>query len=82
MGRKKAKHPARITAKLIEIRKRLDLTQEEMAATLIKGGAEIHPGYVGSYEIGERIPTLLVVLAYAKVAKVSTDCLIDDEREL
>jgi len=53
-----------------------------MYQTLKAKGASIHPGYVSLYEIGERTPSLLVVLTYAKAAGISTDLLIDDSAEL
>jgi transcriptional regulator with XRE-family HTH domain len=44
-------------------------------------GAPIHPGHISEFESGKREPSLLVLLAYAKMAGVSTDRLIDDELE-
>jgi len=37
---------------------------------------------ISAYERGLREPDLLVLLRYAKVARVSTDVLIDDTRNL
>jgi transcriptional regulator with XRE-family HTH domain len=34
---------------------------------------------ISGYERGEREPPLPILLAYAKLAKISTDVLIDDE---
>jgi transcriptional regulator with XRE-family HTH domain len=82
MGRKKAKQPKRIAKKLREVREKLKLTREEMYKVLKDEGADIHLGYVSLYEYGQRVPTLLVVLAYAKLSNVSSDYLIDDELDL
>jgi transcriptional regulator with XRE-family HTH domain len=37
---------------------------------------------VSAYERGIREPDLLVLLRYAKLAKVSTDVLVDDSKDL
>lgn len=37
---------------------------------------------ISQYELGTREPSLLVLLAYARLAKVSVDVLIDDELDL
>jgi transcriptional regulator with XRE-family HTH domain len=37
---------------------------------------------ISEYELGKREPLLLVLLAYARVANISTDVLIDDEMDL
>lgn len=48
----------------------------------IAAGAPIYPGHISEFENGKRKPSLLVLLAYAKLAGVSTDVLIDDALEL
>lgn len=55
-----------------------------MAVLLEKNGAEktTRPSYVGDFETNRRIPSLLTLLAYARIAKVSTDYLIDDGLDL
>ena len=45
-------------------------------------GAKIHVGYIGSYEVDERIPTLLVTLAYARAVGIPMEVLVDDELDL
>jgi transcriptional regulator with XRE-family HTH domain len=82
MGRAKAEQPKLLARKVKEIRLKLGFTQEEMARALEKQGVKIYRGYVGLYEIGERMPPVLIILAYAKVAGISTDQLIDDRLEL
>lgn len=78
MGQSRRQQPARLAAKLKEIRTKLDLTQEEMAKHLHKVKAGLQSGHVSEYEVGKREPSLLVLLAYAKIAGISTDILIDD----
>jgi transcriptional regulator with XRE-family HTH domain len=82
MSRGKVRQPKNLTKKLKEVRLKLVLTQEEMTNALKLQGAKIHKGYVSLYEIGERLPPLWVVLAYAKLANVWCDYLIDDELDL
>ncbi len=82
MGTNKAERPKRLTEKLRRIRLRLGLSQVGMAEALEKFDVKMYPGYVGSYETNARVPSLPVVLAYAKLAKISTDVIIDDERDL
>ena len=84
MGRNPQKRPKRLAQKLATIREREDITQAEMATRLRKHGAEkaTHSGYVADFETERRIPSLLTLLAYARIAKVSTDYLIDDTLDL
>lgn len=82
MGSRQLDKPKKMGEKLRLIRRRLDLTQKEMFELLTKHGAKIHAGYIGLYEVGDRLPTLLVTLAYARATNVSCECLMDDEMEL
>ena len=82
MGKKQLDKPKRIGEKVREIRLNLGLTQGQMFALLETHGARIYVGYIGLYEVNERLPTLLVVLAYARAAGISTDYLIDDQLDL
>ena len=84
MGSKPQKRPKRLARKLRLIREREVVTQEVMALRLRQHGAEkaTHSGYVADFENERRIPSLLTLLAYARIAKVSTDCLIDDGLDL
>lgn len=84
MGRGRRARPKNLQAKVCEIRRRLAITQDEMAERLIEHGAEktTHSGYVADFETGKRAPSLLGVLAYAKLAGVCADVLLDDEFDL
>ena len=82
MGQSRRQQPVRLAAKLKEIRTKLDLTQEYMAERLRRVKAGLQSGHVSEYETGKREPSLLVLLAYAKLAGISTDVLIDDDMEL
>ena len=74
--------PKRLAEKLLKIREKLGLSQTGMADVLEKQGVKAYRGYVARYELGERIPGVLTIKAYAKLAHISTDVLIDDERDL
>jgi transcriptional regulator with XRE-family HTH domain len=79
MGRSQRQKPRRLARKLLAIRQGLGASQTEMAKLLKLRGSYTA---VSAYERGTREPDLLVLLHYAKVAKVSTDVLIDDTRNL
>ena len=73
--------PERLPEKLREIRLALGLSQTEM---LLRLGYEDRIAYhrISNYELGTGEPPLPVLLAYARLAGVSTDVLIDDELDL
>ena len=81
MGRKPRAKPERLAEKLRTIRDALGLSQGELVKRL---GAEdlIDAKHVSKFELGEREPSLLVLLRYARLAKVSMDVLADDELDL
>jgi transcriptional regulator with XRE-family HTH domain len=81
MGRIPREKPARLAAKLIYIRKSLDLSQNEMLRRL---GLEdcLTREELSKYERGLRVPSLLTLLKYARTSNLVVDYLIDDEIEL
>lgn len=76
MGRRK---PKKLARKLLTIRQKLGVSQTEMAKLL---KLEISYTAVSAYELGTREPDLLTILEYARLARISTDILIDDKRTL
>ena len=78
----KHEQPKRLAKKLLKIRTKLGLSQPNMAKVLEGQGVKAYPGYVARYELGERVPGPLTMLAYAKIARVSVEQLIDDELDL
>ena len=84
MGRAKRmeRHsPKQLGEKLLQIRESF---KESQAVFLKRLGnpEKITQKNISGYERGEREPPLLILLEYAKIAKISTDVLIDDSLEL
>jgi len=78
MGRTKRDYPRKLARKLRKIRDREGLSQSEIAAKLgVKDRASI-----SQFESGTIEPPLPVLLKYARLARVSTDVLIDDKLAL
>lgn len=71
--------PDHLAPKLLAIRQALGLSQSEMVQQLEfqTSGARI-----SEYETGKREPNLLVLLSYARVAKIRVELLIDDNLSL
>ena len=71
----------RLAGKLLQIRLSLGLSQSEMLRRL---DAEELITYhkISGFETGRREPPLLILLKYARAARVSTDVLIDDDSDL
>ena len=70
--------PKYLAAKLAALRQGLGLSQSEIAKAL---GVD-NRASISGYERGEREPPLPVLLAYARLAKVSMEILGDDELKL
>lgn len=73
--------PARLAAKLQQLRLNLGLSQTEMLNRL-GYGETLFRSNISQYELGAREPALSVLLAYARAANVIVDVLIDDELDL
>ena len=79
MGRKRPS-PKRLSAKLCQIRQSLKLSQSKMADLI--GIDEINASRICEYEHGTRQPHLLALLAYAHVAKIQLEKIVDDNLEI
>ena len=79
MGRTRRRKPKHLGRKLAAIRNDLGVSQSEMARLL-----DLQASYtvVSSYELGTGEPDLLTLLAYARLAGVSVESLIDDKMKL
>lgn len=81
MGRATRQIPARMPAKLRQIREELGLSQNEMIR-LLNVKEPLQAASISGFESGEREPSLLVLLRYARVGNVCLDSLVDDEMDL
>jgi transcriptional regulator with XRE-family HTH domain len=81
MGVRARHRPERLAEKLLRIRLALDVSQSELVRRL---ELEDFISYkkVSDFERGNREPTLLILLRYARAVNISTDVLIDDDLDL
>jgi transcriptional regulator with XRE-family HTH domain len=81
MGSKTRNRPQKLARKLLQIRNTLGLSQSQMLRRL--GAADFFtPARISEYESGAREPSLWMLLAYGRVARVHVEALIDDEASL
>jgi transcriptional regulator with XRE-family HTH domain len=78
------RRPKRLAEKLLQIREALGLTQHEMAECVGEraGIKELTYKNISKYERDKSIPSLEIGLAYARVANVTFEQIVDDEMEL
>lgn len=79
MGHRRPR-PERIGEKLRQIRNALDISQPLMPARL--GMLGMHPGRISEYECNEREPSLLTLLAYADLAGIHLEDIVNDKVDL
>jgi transcriptional regulator with XRE-family HTH domain len=81
MGKGPRPKPKLLAEKLLQIRNALGLSQAEMHRRL---GVENDIDYttISKYELGRNEPSLMTLLAYARVAGVHMETLVDDELDL
>lgn len=81
MGTKGRPRPMNLSNKLRQIRIDLGLSQAELVRRL---GFEdsLHVGRISEYEQSTREPSLLMLLAYARLARVHLETIVDDELDL
>jgi len=77
--RKPRQRPARLAAKLLAIRQHLGMSQTQMMKRL---ESNLVYTRISEWEIGRREPNLMVLLQYARLAKVPVENLIDDNLDL
>lgn len=81
MGGKERMRQDRLAEKLLQIRLAFDLSQTELLKRLGVDDMIVY-NQISRYENGKREPPLRILLAYARLAGISTDVLIDDEIDL
>jgi transcriptional regulator with XRE-family HTH domain len=74
--------PKKLAKKLALIRLRLGLSQAQLVEALKYKASPLYASQISNFEQGKREPPLMVLLAYARLAGVSTDVLIDDKTKL
>jgi transcriptional regulator with XRE-family HTH domain len=81
MGTKGRPRPANLSRKLRQIRIHLKLSQADIVRRL---GFEdsFHVGRISEYESNVREPSLVVLLAYARLARVHLEDIVDDGIDL
>ena len=79
MGRSRRNKPMKLGHKLLAIRKRLQMSQTEMARAL---ELKVHYSAVSNFELGTREPDLLIVLRYARLAGIPMEMIVDDQMDL
>ena len=79
MGRSRRNKPMKLSHKLLAIRKRLRMSQSEMARAL---ELKVHYSAVSNFELGTREPDLLIVLRYARLAGITMEMIVDDQLSL
>jgi transcriptional regulator with XRE-family HTH domain len=81
MGVKARQRPERLAEKLLHVRVALGQSQTGLLKLL---GLEDAISYkkISDFERGEREPTLLIILEYARVAGVHVEDLINDKTDL
>ena len=71
--------PERLAEKLLQIRVALGLSQREIAERL--GNHRTHH-HISKYERDRSVPPIEIVLAYAQVANVTMNQIVDDDLDL
>ncbi len=79
MATTRRRQPKRLARKLFAIRGRLGLSQTQMAKAL---DLKVAYTVVSAFERGKQEPDLLILLRYARLARVSVETLIDDKLHL
>lgn len=82
MGQNKRPMPARLGQKLKAIREHLELTGDQLIERLNCPAIPLRRGVIYKYEQGVREPSTIVLLKYARLAKVPMEVLADDELDL
>jgi transcriptional regulator with XRE-family HTH domain len=74
--------PKKLARKLTQIRRNLGLSQTEIVKALRYKASPLRASQISNFEQGKREPPLMLLLAYARLAGISTDVLIDDNLDL
>jgi len=82
MGSSSRPKPRRLPEKLRAIRVALELSQEQMVKKLSYDESPLYAAQISQFEQGKREPPLALLLAYARVAGLYVEVVIDDTLDL
>lgn len=74
--------PKKLGKKMKQIRESLGMSQREIVKALNYKDTPLRASQISQYETGQREPTMMLVLAYARLANVPMECLVDDKMKL
>lgn len=74
--------PKKLGKKLKQIREGLGLSQRQIVDALNYKDTPLRASQISQYETGQREPTMMLVLAYARLANVPMEYLVDDKMKL
>lgn len=78
MGRARIDRPRHLGKKLLSIRQSLGLSQNGMISAFGMSDT-LTQAEISAYELGKRVPPLIILLRYARAISVHVDDLIDDD---
>ena len=81
MGKGPRQRPQYLARKLLAIRHALGFSQIQLVKAMGINGSTVYKR-ISEYESGRREPSLLVLLAYARVAGIHLEEIVDDKLEL
>jgi len=74
--------PKKLGKKMKQIREGLGMSQREIVKALNYKDTPLRASQISQYENGNREPTMMLVLAYARLAGLPMECLVDDKMKL
>jgi transcriptional regulator with XRE-family HTH domain len=79
MVRSRRPAPRRLGEKLLQIRISLGLSQTEVVKKLDYTESPLYAAQISNFEQGKREPPTVLVLAYARMANIPMELLVDDK---
>jgi transcriptional regulator with XRE-family HTH domain len=74
--------PKKLGKKLRQIREGLGMSQRQIVEALNYKDTPLRASQISQYESGQREPTMMLVLAYARLAKIPMEILVDDKMKI
>jgi len=74
--------PKKLGKKMKQIRENLGMSQREIVKALNYKDTPLRASQISQYETGQREPTMMLVLAYSRLAGLPMECLVDDKMKL